>query len=147
MQLHPKKRTSQTKGKNKKSQGTYSVADAGSTILARFESVDQGDDDARAGVADSMAEGDSAAEWTSGGEEDGGSGTDAYPLTLTFAGSSWQTFSAMRTTTENASFNSKREMSSVVRPAFFKAMGSATVGASGKSMGSTPASAHAVVCE
>ena len=59
-----------------------------------------------------------------------------------------QTFSAMRTTTENASLNSKRETSSAVMLAFCRAMGRATVGASGKSMGSTPASAHALgICQ
>ena len=55
-----------------------------------------------------------------------------------------QTFSATRITTEKASFNSNSEMSAIVRLAFCKAMGRAFVGASGKSIGSTPASAHAV---
>jgi hypothetical protein len=65
----------------------------------------------------------------------------AYPLTLIFAGSIFKTFSAMRTTTEKASLISNREMSSTVRFARSKALGKATVGAMGKSMGSTPASA------
>ena len=55
-----------------------------------------------------------------------------------------QTFSAIRTTTEKASFNSNNEMSAIVRLAFCKAMGRAFVGASGKSIGWTPASAQAV---
>ena len=55
-----------------------------------------------------------------------------------------QTFSAIRTTTEKASFNSNNEMSAILRLAFCKAMGRAFVGASGKSIGATPASAQAV---
>ena len=66
------------------------------------------------------------------------------PLTLTFAGSICKSFSAMRTTTENASLISKREISSTVKFALFNACGRATVGAIGKSIGSTPASAYAV---
>ena len=66
-----------------------------------------------------------------------------YPFTLIFEGSMLQTFSAMRTTTENASFSSNWAMSFTVRLAFLRARGTALVGASGKSMGSTPASAQA----
>ena len=60
---------------------------------------------------------------------------------LIFAGSIPRVFSAMRTTTENASLISKRAMSFTVRFAFSRAWGRATVGAKGKSMGSTPESA------
>ena len=53
------------------------------------------------------------------------------------------TFSAIRTTTEKASLNSNRAMSLIVRLALPRAIGRALVGASGKSIGSTPASAQA----
>jgi hypothetical protein len=47
------------------------------------------------------------------------------------------------TTTEKASLISNSVMSSLVNPAFFKAAGIATVGASGKSIGFIAASAYA----
>lgn len=49
----------------------------------------------------------------------------------------------MRITAEKASLISNRAISLMVRFAFWRAMGRATVGAIGKSMGSTPASAYA----
>lgn len=64
-----------------------------------------------------------------------------YPSGLTFAGSRSKTFSAIRTTAEKASLISNRAMSFTLKPALLRAMGRATVGAAGKSMGSTPASA------
>ena len=66
-----------------------------------------------------------------------------HPSTLTFAGSICRSFSATRATTEKASLTSNRAISSMVKFALFSASGSATVGAIGKSMGSTPASAYA----
>ena len=54
-------------------------------------------------------------------------------------------FSAARTTTENASLISKSEISFIVKFAFSRAFGIATVGASGKSMGARPASAYATI--
>jgi len=67
---------------------------------------------------------------------------EGKPLTLILAGSSPRTFSAALTTTEKASLISKREISSMVSPAFLRARGMATVGAMGKSMGAIAASAN-----
>ena len=65
----------------------------------------------------------------------------APPLMLTLDRGMLRTFSAMLTTTEKASLISNKETSSTDKPAFSKALGTARVGAAGKSMGSTPASA------
>ena len=65
----------------------------------------------------------------------------APPLTLTFSLGNPSTFSAATATTENASLNSHRAMSSFETPAFFRAMGTARVGAVGKSIGAQAASA------
>ena len=67
----------------------------------------------------------------------------AHPLTLIFEGSTPRTFSTMRTTTEKASLISHTAMSAGFKPALSRAIGSATVGASGKNFGSTPPSAYA----
>ena len=67
----------------------------------------------------------------------------APPLTLIFFGSISRIFSAALTTTEKASLISNRVISSLVKPAFFRAAGIATVGASGKSIGLRAASAYA----
>ena len=102
----------------------------------------ESDNDARTGVADSMTKRNSAAKVVHQNSKMG-EFDETYPLTLILAGSILQTFSAIRTTTEKASFSSNWAMSFTVRLAFCRAMGRAFVGASGKSMGSTPASAQA----
>lgn len=67
-----------------------------------------------------------------------------YPFTLIFSEGMLRIFSAARTTTEKASLISKRAMSLTVRFADSSALGRATVGARGKSMGARPASAYAM---
>lgn len=66
-----------------------------------------------------------------------------YPLTLIFSDGILRIFSAARTTTEKASLISKSEISLIVRFAASRALGRATVGAIGKSIGARPASAYA----
>lgn len=113
--------------------------------MARLEGVNERNNDTRTRVSDGMTKSNSStnsANYIKTNDSKRANGS--YPLTLIFAGSMLQTFSAMRTTTEKASLNSNSDMSLVVRLAFSNAFGRATVGASGKSIGSTPASAHAV---
>jgi hypothetical protein len=92
-------------------------------------------------TADGMTECDSPAKIRSEKEVGLSHINRSHPLILILAGSIFKTCSEMRTTTEKASLISKREMSSTVSLAFSRALGKATVGAMGKSIGSTPASA------
>jgi hypothetical protein len=101
------------------------------------------DNDARARVADGVAERDGTAATDVSTAHTVCKQTEAYPLTLIFAGSMSRIFSAARTTTENASLISQSAMSFTSSCAFFNAFGRATVGAMGKSMGSVPASEKA----
>lgn len=68
----------------------------------------------------------------------------APPLTLTLDLSKPSTLSAATPTTEKASLNSQRAISSFDTPAFLRARGTARVGAVGKSMGAQAASAKPV---
>lgn len=68
----------------------------------------------------------------------------APPLTLTLDLSRPSTLSAATPTTEKASLNSQRAISSFDTPAFLRARGTARVGAVGKSMGAQAASAKPV---
>lgn len=68
----------------------------------------------------------------------------APPLTLTLDLSKPSTLSAATPTTEKASLNSQRAISSFDTPAFLSARGTARVGAVGKSIGAQAASAKPV---
>jgi hypothetical protein len=128
---------------------TYPIADTGGAILTSLERVYQRNNDARTRVTDSMPESNSTAAQAHNmlqlrNDKKKKNKDSAYPLTLIFAGSTPRTFSTIRTTTENASLTSHKAMSSAFKPALSRAMGTATVGASGKCFGSTPPSAYAV---
>ena len=124
---------------------TYPIADTGSTVFPRLQGVYERDEDTRTGVADSVTEGDRTTIHNVLITVLPQTSVVTYPRGLIFAGSIPSFFSAMRTTTENASLTSKCAMSSSLRPARSTAVGSANVGASGKSTGSTPASAYAAI--
>ena len=68
----------------------------------------------------------------------------APPRVFTTLLSKPKTFSAAIATTENASLNSHRAISSLFTPAFFSAAGTASVGAVGKSIGAQAASAKPI---
>ena len=124
---------------------THPIADTGSTVLPRFQGVYKRDEDTRTGVSDGVTESDRTTIKYMSITVLSQAIVATYPRGLIFAGSIPSFFSAIRTTTENASLTSKCAMSSSLRPARSTAVGSAKVGASGKSTGSTPASACAVI--
>ena len=124
---------------------THPIADTGSTVLPRLQGMYERDEDTRTRVADGVTEGDRTTIKYMSITVLPQTIVVTYPRGLIFAGSIPSFFSAIRTTTENASLTSKCAMSSSLRPARSTAVGSAKVGASGKSTGSTPASAYAAI--
>lgn len=112
-----------------------SVADSSNTLLALLQSVNKRDDDTASGRTDRLSSALNAIHELTWPRE------TAPPRTLTFSRGRPKIFSAPMATTEKASLNSQSAMSSFETPAFFRARGTARVGAVGKSIGAQAASA------